>query len=107
MGESQSIMKAMNTARSDRQILIYFLVPRLCLGTQCTRGSASPARMQLVGGACGAVRSQAEPGNEKLRRQEALGARSSDIIGANGLGHRTMRLHAWKNASKDFLEELI
>src|SRR5437870_9514926 len=34
------------------------LVPRLCLGTHCLRGSASR------GGASGTVRSQAEPGNE-------------------------------------------
>ena len=37
------------------------LVPRLCLGTHCIRGSASKA-----GRACKALRSEAEPGNEVL-----------------------------------------
>src|SRR5258707_15838486 len=36
------------------------LVPRLCLGTHCLGGSASR------GGTSGTVRSQAEPGNEKV-----------------------------------------
>src|SRR5438132_11546611 len=41
------------------------LVPRLCLGTHCLRGSASR------GGASGTVRSQAEPGNEARRSGNA------------------------------------
>ena len=51
------------------------LVPRLCLGTHCSRGSASPFRYsshrsitvpnKRAVGACRAVRYQAEPGNEK------------------------------------------
>ena len=52
------------------------LVPRLCLGTRCPRGSASPESKELsliqmtAGRACWAVRSQAEPGNEKTQRAQ-------------------------------------
>src|SRR5450631_3735237 len=45
------------------------LAPRLCLGADCLRGSAS--RITLTGGrASRAVRSQAEPGNERIIRAE-------------------------------------
>ena len=48
------------------------LVPRLCLGTRCLRGSASrvaghdasPTSHRRAGGACKAGRTQAEPGYE-------------------------------------------
>ena len=53
------------------------LVPRLRLGTHCTRGSASPR----AGRACKARHSQAEPGNEKTSvfglRSSVFGLRSS------------------------------
>ena len=50
------------------------LVPRLCLGTHCSRGSASLVNVNdtrtlddLAGRACKTVRSQAEPGNETIK----------------------------------------
>src|SRR5450755_379019 len=50
-----------------------FLAPRLCLGADCPRGSASRI-IQTGGRASRAVRSQAEPGNEKswVSRTQAL-----------------------------------
>ena len=54
-----------------------FLVPRLCLGTHCSRGSASLATRDNLLVESGrqslpAVRSQAEPGNELVNKHELV-----------------------------------
>ena len=57
-------------------MLLVLLVPRLCLGTHCTRGSASrqsametrPLKAIPAGGACKAVGSKAEPRNSSIGR---------------------------------------
>ena len=102
------------------------LVPRLCLGTHCLAGSACRSANQPCfvsnrtrGGASGAVRSQAEPGNERQLTTIWRSPASCFIwlmaIASLGFAHGAMaddvtssvvvvRPKAWEGALKEWLD---
>src|SRR6266566_1498897 len=76
---------------------IAHLVPRLCLGTQCRRGSASQLLLTvsnppLHGRAVPTARSQAEPGNEG--RVSILISRADQYEGGPVIGRRPLPIGA-------------